>query len=83
MSWMCIITFTVILVFNGFEAFLHTFSVSGLFASYITVPVIVGSFCVFKAYLARCGMPHGFTALENVYLGGGPPGALIGTKYAV
>ena len=80
-AWICISSFSVILFFNGFEAFIHSFSVSGFFASYITLPVVALSFVGFRLYSTRKGLRVGFTSLKEINLGNGPAGALIGTKY--
>jgi hypothetical protein len=48
MAWAFIMSFTIILVFNGFTAFLHQFSVSDFFASYITLPVFGLCWIVFR-----------------------------------
>ncbi|RSH85457.1 hypothetical protein EHS25_004853 [Saitozyma podzolica] len=48
MAWAFIVSFTIILVFNGFTAFLHQFSVSDFFASYITLPVFGLCWIVFR-----------------------------------
>lgn len=81
MAWTCIFMFSVILFFNGFEAFIHDFSVSGFFASYVTLPVVVLSFFGFRFYSWRVGRPVGFTDLKSVNLSNGPVQALRGTKY--
>lgn len=73
--------FTVILVFNGFEAFIGSFSIAGFFASYITIPVVILSFLGFKFYLIRQGAPTGLKNLEDIDLSGGPERALQGTRY--
>lgn len=81
MAWVCIVAFTIILFFNGFQAFIHKFSVSGFFASYVTLPVVALAIFGFRFYLWRTGKPYGFTALTDVNLGNGPAKALRGTKY--
>lgn len=73
--------FTIVLFFNGFEAFIHSFSVSGFFASYITLPVIALSFFGYKVYFKRVGGQPGFTDLMNIDLSHGPVAALAGTRY--
>lgn len=73
--------FSVILFFNGFEAFIHKFSVSGFFASYITLPVVALSLFGFRTYCWRVGRTFGLTNLKNINLGNGPSRALQGTKY--
>ncbi|KAJ6785900.1 hypothetical protein PWT90_05541 [Aphanocladium album] len=81
MAWTCIFTFTVILFFNGFEAFIHKFSVSDFFASYVTLPVVLMAFFGFRMYSWRAGRPVGLTNLKAVNLSNGPVRALRGTKY--
>lgn len=75
--------FTIILFFNGFESFVHSFSVSGFLASYITLPVVALSFFGFRLYQWHIGAPMGFTNLREVNLGEGPTKALRGTMYSV
>ncbi|KAL6870404.1 amino acid permease/ SLC12A domain-containing protein [Trichoderma novae-zelandiae] len=81
MAWICIFAFTIILFFNGFQAFIREFSVSGFFASYVTLPVVALAIFGFRFYLWRSGKPYGFTDLADVNLGNGPAKALRGTKY--
>lgn len=81
MAWVCIFMFSVILFFNGFEAFVHGFSVSSFFASYVTLPVVLLAFFGFRLYCWRVGRPVGLTNLQAVNLGNGPVRALRGTKY--
>lgn len=81
MAWICIFAFTIILFFNGFQAFIHKFSVSSFFASYVTLPVVALAIFGFRTYLWRTGKPYGFTDLAEVNLGNGPARALQGTKY--
>jgi amino acid transporter len=80
-AWICIFFFNVVLFFNGFEAFIHSFSVSGFFASYITLPVVALSFGGYRLYSSRAGKKVGLTNLKEINLGNGPIGALMGTKY--
>lgn len=81
MAWICIVAFTVILFFNGFQSFIHKFSVSNFFACYITLPVVALSFLGFRFYLQRTGKAYGLTNLDEINLGNGPAKALRGTRY--
>ncbi|KAK5995396.1 putative amino-acid permease [Cladobotryum mycophilum] len=81
MAWICIFTFTIILFFNGFGAFIHSFSVSTFFASYVTLPVVTLAFFGYRVYQWRGGRPFGLTNLQEINLSHGPVKALRGTKY--
>jgi amino acid transporter len=81
MAWICIVSFTVILFFNGFQSFIHKFSVSDFFACYITLPVVAFSLLGFRLYLWRTGKAYGLTNLDEINLGNGPAKALHGTRY--
>ncbi|KAM0525353.1 hypothetical protein ACHAPE_000053 [Trichoderma viride] len=81
MAWICIVSFSVILFFNGFQSFIHKFSVSDFFACYITLPVIALSLLGFRIYLWRTGKAYGLTNLDEINLGNGPVKALQGTRY--
>ncbi|KAM0446866.1 hypothetical protein ACHAO4_009190 [Trichoderma viride] len=81
MAWICIVAFSVILFFNGFQSFIHKFSVSDFFACYITLPLIALSLLGFRIYLWRTGKSYGLTNLDEINLGNGPAKALCGTRY--
>ncbi|KAF3768635.1 hypothetical protein M406DRAFT_273076 [Cryphonectria parasitica EP155] len=81
MAYICIFMFIIILFFNGFQAFLGSFSVADFFASYITIPVFAIAWLGFRLYGARAGRPVGMTPLDQIDLSRGPEGALRGTKY--
>jgi amino acid transporter len=81
MAWFCVTMFIIILLFNGFAAFIHSFSVATFFASYVTLPVVFFSFVGFRIYRTRTGGPVGFVSLEEINLSHGPEQALRGTKY--
>lgn len=81
MAWVCIFMFCTILFFNGFTAFVGSFSVADFFASYITIPVVAIAFFGFRIYGARTGRPVGMLPLDQIDLSRGPAGALRGTKY--
>ncbi|KAL1404843.1 hypothetical protein Q8F55_008454 [Vanrija albida] len=76
MAWFCFVFFTIVLVFNGFAAFIPTFNVSDFFASYVTVPVVLISFVGWKI-AKKTKMPR----LEDIDLSAGPKEALVGTRY--
>ncbi|GFZ50374.1 hypothetical protein JCM24511_08131 [Saitozyma sp. JCM 24511] len=78
MAWACIVSFTIILVFNGFTAFLHQFSVSDFFASYITLPVF--GLCWIGFRLVKKDV-IGMARLEDIDLSNGPEQALRETRY--
>lgn len=81
MAWICVFMFCTILFFNGFTAFIGSFSVADFFASYITIPVVAIAFFGFRIYSARVGLPVGMLPLDQIDLSRGPAGALRGTKY--
>ena len=75
-AYLCIFVFTIILVFNGFTAFLHHFDVSGFFASYITLPVF--ALCYGGFWLMRRTK---VVRLDEIDLSQGPEKAIRGTMY--
>lgn len=81
MAYICIFFFTIILFFNGFAAFLGSFSVSDFFASYITIPVFFVAWLGFRLYSAKHGAQVGMTPLNQIDLSRGPAGALRGSRY--
>lgn len=81
LAYICIFMFIIILFFNGFQAFLGSFSVSDFFASYITIPVFGIAWLGFRLYSAKNGSPVGMTPLDQIDLSRGPEGALRGTRY--
>lgn len=81
MAWICISAFSMILFFNGFTAFIGSFSVADFFASYITIPVVIIAFVGFRLYAMKAGRPYGMLPLDQIDLSRGPEGALRGTKY--
>ena len=76
LAWMCICFFTLVLIFNGFTAFIGGFNISDFFASYVTLPLIALCWIGFK--LVR--KTHGVKPAD-VDLSGGPAEALRGTQY--
>lgn len=81
MAYICIFMFTTILFFNGFTAFIGSFSVADFFASYITIPVVGLAFLGFRVVAQRAGRPVGMLPLDQIDLSRGPAGALRGTRY--
>jgi amino acid transporter len=79
MAYICIASFSVILLFNGFTAFIHSFDVSTFFASYITLPVFAICLVGFRVVKKKdqCGVAH----LEDIDLSHGPEQALRNTRY--
>jgi amino acid transporter len=81
MAWTCVFMFTIILVFNGFGSFIHSFSVSDFFASYITLPVFALAVLGFRFFAGRARRPVGMAPLDEIDLSHGPEQALRGTRY--
>jgi amino acid transporter len=77
MAWTCIACFTIILIFNGFVAFLHRFSVSDFFASYITLPVFGLCWIGFRLVKKE---EVGMASLQDIDLSNGPEQALKETR---
>ena len=75
-AYFAILFFSLILLFNGFPAFINGFKISDFFASYITVPVVIMCFFGWKVYKKTSIVP-----LDLVDLSRGPAEALRGTRY--
>lgn len=76
LSYFTICFFAIILVFNGYAAWIPKFNVSTFFASYITLLVICLSFFSWKFIKKTKLVP-----LDEIDLSGGPREAMIGTRY--
>jgi amino acid transporter len=72
----CILFFSLVLIFNGFTVFIGEFAVSDFFAAYVTLPLILLCFIGFKLVRKTKGVHT-----EDIDLGGGPAEALRGTQY--
>jgi amino acid transporter len=72
----CIIFFSLVLIFNGFTAFIGGFAISDFFASYVTLPLIGVCYISFKLIKRTKGIRP-----EDIDLSRGPAEALWGTKY--
>ncbi|GFZ47556.1 hypothetical protein JCM24511_05300 [Saitozyma sp. JCM 24511] len=77
-AWWCIACFTIILIFDGFVAFLHRFSVSDFFASYITLPVFGLCWVGFRLVKKE---EVGLARFQDIDLSNGPEQALKETRY--
>jgi amino acid transporter len=76
LAWVCIIFFSLVLIFNGFTAFIGGFAISDFFASYVTLPLIGICFIGFKLVKRTKGVRP-----EDIDLSRGPAEALWGTRY--
>jgi yeast amino acid transporter len=77
-AWVCIVAFTLVLIFNGFQSFIGGFDISDFFASYITLPTIALCFIGYK-----CFRGTKFVDPHEVLLNMGPAEALYGTHYDI
>lgn len=76
LAWLCIIFFSLVLIFNGFTAFIGGFAISDFFASYVTLPLIGVCYLSFKLIKRTKGIRP-----EDIDLSRGPAEALWGTRY--
>ncbi|BEI82223.1 hypothetical protein CcaverHIS002_0300910 [Cutaneotrichosporon cavernicola] len=76
LAYYTIFLFMLVLITNGFGAWIPTFDVATFFASYITIPVVVICFVGWKIY----GKTK-FVRIDEIDLSKGPPDALRGTRY--
>lgn len=76
LAWFCIIWFSLILFFNGFASFMPVWNASDFFAAYITIPCVVLAYFIWKFVAKTKVVP-----LDEIDLSGGPPEALVGTRY--
>lgn len=76
LSYFAIFFFLIILIFNGYAAWIPKFNVSTFFASYITLLVILLAFVTWKLVKKTRLVP-----LEEIDLSGGPKEAMMGTRY--
>lgn len=68
--------FSLILLFNGFASFMPKWNASDFFASYVTIPLVLLSFIIWKLVKKTKFVP-----LDEMDLSGGPREAMIGTRY--
>lgn len=75
-AWFTVFFFGIILIFNGFGAFIPKFSVSDFFACYVTLLLVGAAYGGWKIFKKTK-----MVRLEDIDLSGGPVEALRGTKY--
>jgi len=76
LAYFCIFFFSIILLFNGFASFMPKWNASDFFASYVTIPLVLLSFIIWKLVKRT----H-FVPLDDMDLSGGPKEAMLGTRY--
>ncbi|BEJ15093.1 hypothetical protein CspHIS471_0408600 [Cutaneotrichosporon sp. HIS471] len=76
LAYMCIVFFSLVVLFNGFSSFVNGFKVSNFIASYITLPILFTAWAGYKVVRRSKVVP-----LDKIDLSGGPAKALIGTAY--
>ncbi|WOO80864.1 putative amino-acid permease [Vanrija pseudolonga] len=76
MAWVCIIFFSLVVIFSSFTAFLGGFKVVDFVAGYITLPFLLLFFLGYKI-LRKTKMVD----LNEIDLSDGPAEALEGTRY--
>jgi amino acid transporter len=76
LAYYTIALFMLVLITNGFRAWIPTFSVSDFFASYITIPVVIICFVGWKVAKKTKMVP-----IDEIDLSKGPSEALRGTRY--
>lgn len=73
---MCIVFFSLVVLFNGFSSFINGFNKANFVAAYITLPILFGAWAGYKIVMRSKVVP-----LERIDLSKGPAQALVGTAY--
>lgn len=76
LAYYTIFLFMLVLITNGFRAWIPTFNVADFFASYITIPVVIIAYVGWKIAKRTKIVP-----IDEIDLSNGPIEALRGTRY--